>query len=104
MPETGPTEYGTLASSDNDGSATCGLSEQEGDVWYDYRAFVPGKLWGWAEGMVVCLVDDVWTTGTTMGQAARTIRRVRFMSSRKCWPNDFRAFSPWRLMISRSGG
>ena len=36
--------------------------------------------------------------------AARAIRRVRFMSSRKCWPNDRRGTSPWRLITSRNGG
>ena len=36
--------------------------------------------------------------------AARAILPVRLRSSRKFWPSDFLAASPWRWMTSRSGG
>jgi len=35
---------GTLACSSNDGSASCGLSSGQNDVWYSYRARAPGTL------------------------------------------------------------
>jgi len=40
-------------------------------------AFGPGPGWRRAEGRTLCLVDDVWTTGTTLEEAVRCLRRAR---------------------------
>lgn len=39
-------------------------------------AFAPGRHWRRARDRVICLVDDTWTTGATVGAAARAVRRA----------------------------
>lgn len=51
-------------------------------------AFAPGHDFSALEGRILCLVDDVWTTGATLEAAARVLRRSR--------PEALLAFTPAR--------
>jgi hypothetical protein len=61
LPETGPSEFGTLEFSTNDGSATCGDSADRPDVWYSHTAFVDGTL-----RVFTCESHDNWDTDTVV--------------------------------------